>query len=260
MALETQGNAPATPDNSSASPAKAAIQGAEKASPGISPINSIAKYELAKQALGEEGARIYINHDLERTKLQQKEALALQAEERAYKAPAIKSFYEDLEGQRQKIDEQDFAAKSVVNAINTGQTGTFSSANLGSFLENLGAPPEIRKALETPGSKEFKAASKTFLANTMRDTFKGTTTGREISIGEQIGAELGVNENANLAAAFFQQAKINIAKEKIRLVDELTAEGVAPSKIPAVVDKMIKPFVEEEKKEYFEAVRELGFR
>lgn len=228
----------------------------------INPMKYGAIYDAALEANDGDSAAatMVVNAKIAQDKEAAKDARAIAAEDRALRAPGLKTFYEEIESQRQRLPEQEAASQAIVHAINTGQTGVFSSANIGSFLESLGAPEEIRKALETPGSKEFRSASKTFIASDMRDTFKGNTTGREIEIAEQIGAELGVNENANLAASFYRQLKINITKEKIRLVDELTERGVSPSKIPSVVYKMLNPYIEEEKRQYFEAVGELGFK
>ncbi len=193
-------------------------------------------------------------------KASDKEATQIRKEERDLVSSGNKVYFDEAAKERKSLPEKKIASEAIIHAINSGQTGTFSKANIGSFLTNLGAPDEVRKAMETPGSKEFKSASKTFLAANMRDAFKGTTTGREINIAEQIGAELGVNENANMAAALFQQVKVNLSEERLRLTDELLEQGVSPSKIPAVVEKKMKSIADKERKDYFEAVETLGFK
>ncbi len=219
---------------------QAAVNLAENANPGSGKV--VADFLTNKMKSGE------------------KEANQIRKEERDLLSPGNKSFFEQIAKDRESLSEKQIASESIINAINSGETGVLSKANIGSFLTNLGAPEEVRKALETPGSKEFKSASKTFLASNMRDAFRGNTTGREINIAEQIGAELGVNENANLAAALFQQVKVNLASERIQLTQDLLDQGVSASKVPAIVDKKMKSIADQERKDYFQAVQKLGFK
>ncbi len=233
------------------------------AQPNVAPIDfkeAPAILDALQKVHGKEGGKVAFEAYIDQQKEANKERRDIDKFERGLTEPGIKEFYNKISEERNSLPEKEVASEAIINAIKSGETGVFSSANIGSFLENLGAPPEIRKALETPGSKEFKSASKTFLASNIKDAFRGTTNQREINIAEEIGAELGVNENANLAAAFFQQVKVNISRERIRLVDEAIERGVSPSKVPALVDKQMQPFIKEEKQQYFEAARQLGFK
>jgi hypothetical protein len=48
-----------------------------------------------------------------------------------------------------------------------------------------------------------------------------------------------------------------INDEKVRLNDQLIEQGIQPSKVPATVDKMLRPFQQKIKDQYFEAIETL---
>ena len=222
-------------------------------------LKGIELIKAATEAYGPETGKYVSDYIGDLRKAELKEDAKVRESERELLQPANKAFFEDVQNIRNTVNEQELASEATINAIMSGETGTFSSANIGSFLEELGAPSSLRKAFETPGSKEFKSAGKTFLSSNMNDTFKGTTTGREIKIAEEIGAELGVNENANLASAVYQKVKIDIKREKLRLADEALEQGVSPSKVPSVVSKRLEPYIKKQKNKYFQIVETLGF-
>jgi hypothetical protein len=186
-----------------------------------------------------------------------KEQQQIKAEERAIAKKGNEAFFEQIGTDRVKLGDEERASDMILDAIKSGEIDPFSQAHIGEIARAFGVPEEITKSLETVGSKEFKTARKTFIGNTIKDAFRGTTTKIEINLAEDMLSELGVTKEANLAAAFAIQAGLKIRRERLRLFDELTEEGVSPSKIPATVDKLMKPYIAQEKDYYFEALKSL---
>lgn len=236
--------------------------GAQSAQRGPLPtgLKGIELVRAAEQAYGPDAAKYIGDYIGDLRKAELKEDAKIRQDERDLLQPANKAFYEKIQKDRDSLSEKELAVEAISQGIQSGETGVWSSANIGSWLGSLTDSDELRKALETPGSKEFKSASKTILAANMRDTFRGNTTNREISIGEQIGPEIGINENANKASVALQEVKNQISRAQIRLTDELLESGVAPSRIPSIVNKRLDPFIKELKGEYFNYVDTLGFK
>ena len=109
-------------------------------------------------------------------KLRQKEAQQIRQEERALGMAGSKDYFEKVESDRLKIPEEKLATEMIMDSILSGEIDPWSSAHIGEIARSFGAPESLTKILETPGSKEFKTARKTFIGNTIKDAFKGTTT------------------------------------------------------------------------------------
>lgn len=223
----------------------------------LRPLDYVQMQRLVEMGYGPEAAKTYTNALLQDQKLAQKEAMDIRKEERALGQAGSKEFFEKIESDRLKLPEEQLASDMILNSIKSGEIDPFSKAHVAEIAKSFGVPDSILKSLETPGSKEFKTARKTFIGNTIKDAFRGTTTKIEINLAEDMLSELGVSKEGNLASYWGLQAAIDIRKERVRLADQLKSEGVPPSKIPATVDKMIQPYIRETKDEYFEAIRSL---
>lgn len=223
----------------------------------LSPLDIAEIGKYAERAYGPEGGKAFTNALLQQQKLQEKEAADVRKEERALGRIGQEDFFKKIENDRVKLPEEELANEMIMDAIKNGDIDPFSSAHIADIAKSFGAPDSLVKILETPGSKEFKTAKKTFISTILRDTFKGTTTKAEINLAEDMIAEVGVSKEGNLASAWGMQVAVDLRKERIRLTDELKEKGVTPSKIPALVDKMMIPYTRELKDEYFEALRSL---
>lgn len=220
----------------------------------------IGTYNILEQALGTEAAKVGIQSVLAENKENRRESAEIRKEERGLEREADKSFFEKVSTDRVKIQDEQLASDMILDAVKSGEIDPFSSAHIADIAKSFGAPETLTNILQTPGSKEFQTARKTFIGNTVKDAFRGTTTKIEINLAEEMLSQIGVTKEGNLASAFGLQAGLDIKKERIRLTDQLRDEGVPASKIPRTVDKMMEPFILETKKEYFEALKELKKR
>lgn len=235
----------------------AQFQGEQQSTVDQLPMKALQLYDLAAKAYGPQQANILAKGYLESQKLNQKEQQAIRAEERALGRKSSEGFFEKVASDRAKIPEEQLASDMILDAVKSGDIDPWSKAHLADIARGFGAPDALLTALETPGSKEFKTARKTFIGNTIKDAFRGTTTKIEINLAEDMLSEIGVSKEGNLASAWGLQAGLDIRKERVRLADQLTEQGVAPSKIPIAVDKMMEPYIRQVKDEYFEALKDL---
>lgn len=223
---------------------------------GLSLNETISAINTAERAFPGVGGKAVSDYLGNEQKISGKRQLESERHERELTAPGDKQFFEKIAIDRQKLPDEELSNAMILDAIGSGDIDPWSSAHIGALARAFGAPDELTRVLETPGSKEFKSGRKTFIGNTIKDAFKGTTTKTEINLVEDMLAELGVAPEANYVAAIGMQTKIDIAKEKIRLTDELQERGVNPSKIPAAVDKLMQPIIKEIHDEYFTIVKE----
>ncbi len=194
-------------------------------------------------------------------KLQNKAALDIQKEERAGERKLQEAeqlpFIEKIARDRDTLPAAIQSNDQIIDAIIKGDVGPGSMPHLGAIARDLGVPSSITKLLESTDSKEFNSGVKLLMGKTIKDTFRGTTSKREIEIAEQVQAEIGVKPEANLAAAWAVQADLMARQEEIRLYDELLEQGVSRTKIPAVINKQMLPYRKQLKEEYFQAIDEL---
>lgn len=194
---------------------------------------------------------------LKERKITDKEAADIRKEERGLGEKSLKSWFDQVGEDELKLNDEKLALDMTIDAIKSGEVDPFSSAHIGSIAKAFGAPSELTRIFETPGSKEFKTARKRFITNTIQDAFRGTTSRTEINLAEDMISELGVSKEGNLASAWGMQTAHEIKSQRITLRNKLQEQGIANSKIPALAEKMLTPYVKEIKKEYFEALREL---
>jgi hypothetical protein len=219
----------------------------------ISPTQALAIAPLIEEVYGKGSSDIFFKQLGTQQKIQAKK----QSQENALLAPGLQNYYKGVERDRERESATDLALKAQQDAILSGDVDPWSRGHIANLARDFGVPEALLKPLETPGSKEFKTAQKTFLSGALNDTFKGTTTNREISLAEGLLTETGVTREGNLAALWLLQSNQAVKKEKIRLTDQLLEQGVPPSKVPSVVNKQIKSFEKQISDEYFDAINSL---
>lgn len=226
--------------------------------------NRALKEKLRKDASRSGAVGKFAKSKLEEIEHQEELALEKSRPEREYEFKALEKeqlpFFEQIGQDRERIPSALQSNQQVLDAIISGNVGPGSLPHIGKILNSVGVPDSITKLLESTDSKEFNNGIKALLGHTLKDTFRGTTTQREISIGEAMQAEVGVNKNANLAAAWGVQADLKIKEERLRLYDKFIEEGKPRSKIPALIDKELKPYRQKLSDQYFEAINELRKR
>lgn len=247
---------PGTPgENGQLQPSGPASQG------GVNYSKLMAIQDAATKAKGPEAAKALVNGYLADQKLKAKETQQIAKEEREYEKKLLseeqKPFFERIGRNKETTEKALKSNEQVIDAIASGNVGPTSMANVGRLASELGLPDTIRRALESPDSKEFNNGVKELFGKTIRDSFRGTTTQREIDIAQSVQAEIGVSPWANLAAAYSVQADLWIQQEELRLYDKFRDEGVPLKKIPGAVEKGLKPIREQIKDDYFSKVVEL---
>lgn len=235
--------------------------GMQQTSQPASPFQALQIYSLAEKAYGPEGAKQLTNSYLQQQKLTEKEAQEVRKEQRTEERDLAKAenlpFFEKLAADRESLPAAMQSNEQVIDAILKGNVGPGSLPHLGRIAADLGVPASITKMLESTDSKEFNNGIKGLMGHTIKDTFRGTTTQREIDIAEAMQAEIGVRPEANLAAAWAVQSDLLIRQEKLRLAQDLQEQGIARAKIPAIVEKQLEPYRKQLKDQYFEAIQEL---
>lgn len=171
---------------------------------------------------------------------------------------SVESFFNKIQEDQEKIPGLELSLESMLDAVQRGDVDPFSSAHIADIATAFGAPESLTRAFQTPGSKEFNTARKSFLSSTLKDAFRGATTGKEIELAESLLAQVGVKPEANQAALFLLQSDLMVRQEKVRLTEEAREKGISNYKIPEYVNKNLKPFQKQLSTEYIEAIRELS--
>lgn len=227
----------------------------------LSPINEVKTFKLAEKAVGPQAAKVLIDNLMQTQKMKDKENIEIRKEERASERKLQETeqvpFFEKIAKDREVLPSALQSNEQVIDAIIKGDVGPGSLPHLGAIARDLGVPDSLTKLLESTDSKEFNSGIKQLMGRTIKDTFRGTTSAREIEIAEAVQAEIGVKPEANLAAAWAVQSDLMARQEELRLYDELIEQGVSRSKIPAVINKKMMPYRKQLKDEYFEAINQL---
>lgn len=234
------------------------------------PDKELANLMLAPGEIGELGKKEYARRQAvqkEQRKEQEKlrdearaEERKIEAEERQIEQKVYTGYLETVENDRLKLPQEELANEMITDAVINGDVDPFSSSHMSEILQQFGAPESLLRAMETPGSKEFKTGLKTFLGSTIKEAFRGTTSTIEIKLVEDMLAQVGATREANLAASWGLQVGTQIKRERLRLTDEAREQGISPGKVPAYVEKKMIPFRSELKDEYFEALKTLKER
>ena len=122
----------------------------------------------------------------------QKMDLERAAIERKPREKGIEGFFTKLEEDAEKLPALESSLESMLDAVNRGDVDPFSQSHFADLAHAFGAPEALTRIFQTPGSKEFNTARKTFLATTLKDAFRGATTGKEIELAESLLAQVGV--------------------------------------------------------------------
>jgi hypothetical protein len=211
---------------------------------------------FAENALEQRRYEEKLLHDEELEK--RKETAKIRAEERALGNEKAKKYLEHIETDRLKLPDEEFAVETIIGAIKSKELNPFSQAHFGEMFAALGAPEAFVRLFATPESQAFKTGLKTFIGNTVKEAFRGTTNTAELKLVEDMLAKVGQSEEANLAAGFALQAAVEMKKLRISITDQYLEAGVPPSKVAAVAEKALEPLRRQIKDEYFEALRELS--
>ena len=220
------------------------------------PDQLIQQMAAQKGPIGEAGKNEFKRRETIATE-QRRKADEIASEDRKLLNKPAEKFFEKIEEDRERLEQEEFAGEMILSGIQTGDLDPWGKVHIGEIAKGFGAPEALVASLQTPGSKEFNTGRKQFLGSIIKDTFRGNTTQREIDIAEGLLAEVGVTREGNLAAAFALQAATDLKKERLRIADEEIAKGVSPSKIPAVVSKKMTAYAKQLKQEYFDAVEQL---
>ena len=261
-ALQAYYNKPAQ-NTKTASPGQESTQNSPQAQGGINPLDVGALYLNALNASGgdENYARQLVGAETKKQALEQKNLNEMAKEERVAERKLQETeqvpFFERIAKDRDVLPSAIQSSDQVIDAIIKGDIGPGSLPHIGRVAQDLGIPKSITHLLESPDSKEFNSGIKQLMGRTIKDTFRGTTSQREIDIAEAVQAEIGVNPQANLAAAWAVQSDLMFRQEQLKLYDQLIDQGVPRTKIPAIISKKIEPFRKQLKDEYFQAIEQM---
>lgn len=169
---------------------------------------------------------------------------------------SAENFFTKLQEDQEKIPELELSVDAMTDAVNRGDVDPFSSGHLAEIATAFGVPESLTRVLQTPGSKEFTTARKTFLASTLKDSFKGTTSSKEIDLADSLLAQIGVNPNANKAALGLLKSNLLIRQEKQRLAKEAQQKGISNYKVQDYVNEHIINYRKNLSKQYMQAIKE----
>lgn len=188
---------------------------------------------------------------------QERKAAKLEASEREPYVASAKEYFTDLRKKQRTLPITKSSLEAEIDSIKRGDIEALSGAQFGAVARHLGAPPEIAAMFETPGSKQFRTAQKTFLSNTLQETMRGTTSGKQIELVEGLLAEVGASREANLASVWLLKSKALIDEKEIQLAYQLKKQGVPSYDIPDLVSEQIEPYRKQISDQYMEAVNSL---
>lgn len=199
--------------------------------------------------------------ELDRLRETRKHSQELQKEDREFERKLqekeVLPYFEQIAKDADNLSGALQSNQQIIDAIINGDIGPGSLAHFGEIAKDLGIPSSIANLLQSPDTKEFNNGIKQLMGHTIKDTFRGTTTQREIDLAEAMQAEIGVDPNANLAAAWAVQSDLLLRQERLKLHNDYIAEDKPRSKIPAMVNKKLEPYRKQLSDQYFEAISEL---
>lgn len=229
----------------------------------LQPLDVGKLYLTALNASGgdENYARQLVSTEIKKQEVEQKNINQIAKEDRAlereFQKEEQKPFFEHVASDKQNLGSAMQANEQVIDAILKGGVGPGSLPHIAAIARDLGVPKSITTSLESTDSKEFNNGVKQLMGRTIKDTFRGTTSQREIDIAESFQSEIGATEEANLAAAWAVQSDLMVRQERLRLYDEAREKGVPYSKIVPVVEKQLEPYRKQIKDYYFQSLERL---
>ncbi len=203
------------------------------------------------------GLKAQAQAELDRRKEYRKEFKEAETIERKPTEEAVQKFFTDLGEDEKKLPELKNSLDTMLHSVNSGAIDPWTPSHLADIATAFGIPEDLTRAWQSMEAKQFHAARKTYLSNTLKEAFRGATTGREIDLAESLLAQVGTNREGNLAALFLQQSNLLIRDERIKLAREAQDQGMSNYDVPRYVAEKIEPFRKELSKEYFEALDSL---
>ncbi len=188
---------------------------------------------------------------------QERKSAKLEASEREPYVARAKEYFKDLGEKQRNLPVTKSALDAEIDAIKKGDVSAMSGGHFGAIARQLGAPPALAAMFETPGSKQFRTAQKTFLSNTLQETMRGTTSGKQIELVEGLLAEVGSSREANLASVWLLKSKALLDEKEIDLARQMRKQGVPSYEIPDMVAEQLEPYRKEVSDQYMEAVNTL---
>lgn len=202
-------------------------------------------------------AEVSGRHDIAMTLSEmKKQSEKQQLEEKKVFTPSVQKYFERIEDKRSELPQIKSALEAEQAQIMSGEIDPWSSGHMANIARYLGMDI-LAPTLETPGSKGFKTAQKSFLTTSLQNAFKGATTSKQINLIEQLLAEPGATKEANLASLWLMQSNMMVDEMEIQLTDSLRSQGVSGYNMPALVSKQLEPYRKQLSDQYTEAVREL---
>jgi hypothetical protein len=208
-------------------------------------------------------AKQYIAADLDpraalaEAKMKSHQKYEREKEERSLIGKGAETFWKEIADTREKLPFLQSSLDAQMDAVLKGDVDPFSRGHIADVAKSLGAPSSLVAALETPGSKEFKTGLKTYLSNSLKEAFRGTTTSKEIELIEGLLAQAGATQEGNLASIWLLQSQLMLQQEKIRLASSLRKQGVSGYEIPDIVDAQLDPFRKNLSDQYIQAIDHL---
>lgn len=188
---------------------------------------------------------------------QERKAAKLETSEREPYVASAKEYFKDLRDKQRSLPITKSAIEAETQAILRGDIDPLSGGHFATIARQLGAPPALVSVFETPGSKEFRTAQKTFLSNTLNETMRGTTSGKQIELVEGLLAEVGARKEANLASVWLLQTKALLDEKEIQLASQFKKQGIPSYDIPDLVAEQLEPYRQDLSDQYMEAINSL---
>lgn len=177
-------------------------------------------------------------------------------EEKKVFTPSVEKYFTRIEETRDEIPQIKSSLEAEEASIMSGAVDPWSSGHMANMARYMGLDM-LAPTLETPGSKGFKTAQKTFLTTSLQNAFKGATTAKQINLVEQLLAEPGASREANLASLWLMQSNMMVDEMKLQIVDSLKSQGVSGYNIPALASRQLEPYRKQLSEQYTEALKEL---
>lgn len=181
----------------------------------------------------------------------------IEKENRAVLNKPAEKYLEQMAKYRESAPQAIEASDLMIDAILNDDVGYMSGPHFKEIAESFGVPSSILKKLETPGSKEFKSGRKELMGKIIRDSFRGTTSMREISLAEEMIAELGVEKDANLASALGTKIGWELKQIEADLSQKYADEGIQASKISSMTSKAMKEIRKQKWDDYYDFLKYL---
>ena len=164
-------------------------------------------------------------------------------EDRSFAYGKNKKFFEELEGDADRIGDQREALGNMVNAIKEGDTGFFSLDNFASFLGKYG------EGLRSAKGAQLLNAQKEFLLSNIGRAGARPNMWIEQQISDAL-TKLGRSKEANLTVTSALEARLERGEAKQQIARDLEnyymeKDGTIPANFTNIVREQMKPVEEQ---------------